>query len=219
MRGKHYRRAAVGQLTQNILNQPRRFRVEADGRFIKHQYFGIVHQGGGQRGLLLHAVAVRVECLIGGIGQVEHAQQLVNAVCHQLAIHVVQIADKAQQFAPGQFGVKIGRIGHIAAGGFGKQRLSLDIVPGHFDRARSRFQQPDNHLDRGGFARSVGPEEAENFPGAHFKADVVDGHEFAVFFDEVVGFDQGFRHEDGSRGGKDIALYAINVKTAQPIIV
>ena len=72
-------------------------------------------------------------------------------------------------------GYRLGRIGHIAAGSLGLQRLGLDIVTADPDAARGGLQQPDDHLDGGGLPGAIGSQEAEDFPGLNREADVVDG--------------------------------------------
>ena len=181
----------LGHLAQEVFDEAGRLGVEPHGRFIEHQHFRIVHQRRGQRGLLLHPVTVRIDRIIASSSQVEDAQQFIRALRNQFAVQVVQIADEAQQLASAQLGVQIGRIRDVAAGGLGKHRLGLDIVPGHFDRAGGGLQQSDDHLDGGGLPGSIRTEEAEHLTSVHIEADIIYGDLIAVKFDQVMSFDQG----------------------------
>ena len=191
MGGEKDRRAATGHLAQDILDQAGGLGVQPDGGLIQHQYFGVVHQGGSQRGLLLHAVAVRVDGVVAGLGQVEQAQQLVDPPRHLGFLQLVQVADESQQLAAGELGVQVGGIGDEAAGGLGLQRLGLHIVARHAHAARGGLEQADDHLDRSCLSGAVGAEEAEHLPAAHREADVVHRQLLAVALDQVLGFDEG----------------------------
>src|SRR5271157_3501927 len=56
-----------------------------------------------------------------------------------------------------------------------EQRVALHGVALEQDLARSRLEQPGDHLHGGGFARAVGPEVTRDFAGTRGEADVVHG--------------------------------------------
>ena len=119
MGGKENGRAAVAQLAQDIFDQARRLGVEADGRLIQEENFGIMDQGAGDGDLLLHAVAVAFQQVGGGIGELEQAQQFAGAVFGAVLRHAVQARHELEELPAGQFAVQVGGVGHIAEGGLG----------------------------------------------------------------------------------------------------
>jgi hypothetical protein len=54
-------------------------------------------------------------------------------------------------------------------------------------------REPDNRIDRRGFARAVGPEQREKVAGRNVKRDPVDGDEPVVALDEIPNRDRGGR--------------------------
>ena len=48
-----------------------------------------------------------------------------------LVVDLIQVADKTEQLAGRELGIKVGGIGEIAAGGFSLQRLALQIETRH----------------------------------------------------------------------------------------
>ena len=209
--GEHDRRAAVCQLAQDILDQARGLRVQPHGRLIEHEHPGIVHQRRGQGGLLLHAVTVGIDRIVCRSGQVEHAQQLIDAARRLVAVEVVKIADKTEQFAPGQFGIQVGGVGHVTAGGFRQPGLCLNIIARDLDRPGGGLEQTDDHLDGGGLPGAVRTEKAEYLAAVHIKTDIIHRDLVAVAFDKIPRFDQGFRHKFSIRSIM-ITIYFIRIR-------
>src|SRR5438270_739457 len=56
-------------------------------------------------------------------------------------------------------------------------RVRGDVESVELERARRRAQQGGEHLDGGGFAGAVRPDERENLPGADVEGGVVDRHD------------------------------------------
>src|SRR5580765_5554289 len=57
------------------------------------------------------------------------------------------------------------------------------------DVTRGRLDQADDHLDRRGFARTVGPEITRDFTGARAEADVVYGKTAGELLGDVSQFE------------------------------
>ena len=156
-----------------------------------------MHQGGRQGGLLLHAVAVRINGIVSGGSQVEHAQQLFEPALCLGAVQVIQAADKAKQLAAAQLGIQVGGVGHVAAGSLGKQGLRVDIVTGDFHQSFAGLEQADDHLDGGRLPGAIGAEEAKNLSGRYLEAHIFHRRFIAVVFGQVLGLDQRcVRHRD-----------------------
>jgi hypothetical protein len=61
------------------------------------------------------------------------------------------------------------------------------VVTRHEGRARRRTQQSRQHLDGGGLAGTVRPEESEDLAPAHGEADIVHRDEAAVHAAQIGG--------------------------------
>jgi hypothetical protein len=186
--GEEDRRAPPGHLPQDVFDQPGRPRVEADRRLVQQEHPGIVNQGCRQGGLLAHAMAVGVDRIVAGPGQVEHAQQFLAAPRHLRSLEAVQVADKLEQLTPGELGVQVGLVGNEAGRRFGLDRLGLYVVSRHVHASAGRLEQPDDHPDGGRLPGAVRPQEAEDLAGVDTKVDVIHGQLVAVTFHQVLRF-------------------------------
>ena len=130
---------------------------------------------------------------IPGLSEVEQAQQFLDAAFHLLSFDPIQIADEAQQLSPGQLGVQVWRIGHIAGDGLSLLRLGLHIEVADPNLSGAGLQQADDHLDGRRFTGAVGAQEAEDFAAVHLQADIVNSQFFAIFLDQAAGCNQGHR--------------------------
>src|SRR6266566_6245717 len=67
---------------------------------------------------------------------------------------------------------------------FGLVRGGIQAI--ELEGAARRVQERGEHLDSGGLAGAVGPEEREDFTRAHVKGDVVDGDDVSKRLDHVL---------------------------------
>ena len=59
-----------------------------------------------------------------------------------------------------------------------------------FDVALVRFHHADDHVERGGLARAVRPEQPDDFAGTHFHRNAVDDAPAAIGLHQVSGVEQ-----------------------------
>src|SRR5438874_2348498 len=83
-----------------------------------------------------------------------------------------------------------------------RPRDHVDAV--HFDRARGRLEEPDQHPDRGALPRPVGPDEGEDRSGRHLDREIVDGREVAEALGEAARADDRRRHRHGLESASSV---------------
>ena len=88
-------------------------------------------------------------------------------------VQAVDAAEKGEVFLPGQVLIEGKTLGHVTDVVFDLGVFPDDVEAPHPALAAGGQQQPVEHADGGGFARPVGPQEAENLPPVDLKADVV----------------------------------------------
>src|SRR5580698_11280778 len=90
-----------------------------------------------------------------------------------------------------------GNVTHLPLEG---DEILADIAAVEQDLAFGGFDQPSEDFYGGAFARAVRSEISEDFPGTDDKADLVDGRNAIVPFDQVTHF-KHFRF-DAAHGGE-----------------
>ena len=148
---------------------------------------------GGEVEAALHAAGVLADAAVGVLGQVDHIEQIRNALFDLAARHVVEARGEAQHFAPGLEHIEArflqrhaDRLAHIA-------RLLEHIKAADPSLALSRPEQRGQHSHRRRLARAVLPQEAEDLPAPHAQVDPVDGVNFAEVFGQPIGADRELR--------------------------
>ena len=87
---------------------------------------------------------------------------------------VVEFGEDEQVLIAGERTIHGNRLRHITDGTAHIDRLGGDGETRYARRARRGWQQRGEHFDRGGFARPVGAEQAENLAGADRKGERID---------------------------------------------
>lgn len=77
------------------------------------------------------------------------------------------------------------------------ERLAEDVFAGDATGTGSGREEAGEHPESGGFTRSVGAEEADDFSASDLEGDLVDGGMASVFFGEMCDLDhfENFRKE------------------------
>src|SRR6202022_188884 len=99
---KKNRRAARGQLFEQILDQACRPRVQSVGRFVQQQHRRLANEKRREADLLPHAVAVASAQLAIFLGEVEEIEQALHplfALCSSR--HPVEVGDEIEKLAAG----------------------------------------------------------------------------------------------------------------------
>ena len=94
-------------------------------------------------------------------GQLDIAQQLIDARFDGLTRHVVQPAVDHQILLDGQFAVQVDVLGHQAELFLCRQGLFFNVMAAQRGRARGQAGQAGENPDRGGFACAVGAQVGE----------------------------------------------------------
>src|SRR6266581_1700728 len=161
-------------------------RIEAKRRLVEKQYLWRVQQPTGDLEAALHATGERLHQVVTPVPQLEHPQQDFTPLPPGVPRHVVQHPVDVHVLPCRELAVET-RILEDDAEPLADCRLMRgDIESVELERARRRAQQGGEHLDRGGLAGAVRPQERENLPGADVEGDVVDGHDGAERFDDVL---------------------------------
>ena len=148
-----------------------RLRIDACGRLVEQQQLRLVHDAGGKRESLLPAARKRASELMAARGQAEILERLATA--SRLG-EVVEPGDEIEVLLDRQVLVEREPLGHVADLALDTAAAADDVVAEHRPLAGVRRQKPADHADRGGLARAVGAEKADDLARRHFQRDMVD---------------------------------------------
>ena len=195
MRGEEQRRAVIGPHIHEMLpNRVARNRVQPDGRFIEEEHFGPMQRGLGDFQAANHAAGVFAHHAAGIGGQVHELQCLPDARLLLAARQVVELREDQQVLVPGERTVHRDRLRHVADDAANADRLRGDGETGHARLARGGRQERGEHLDRGGLARPVGAEQAEDLTGVDRKRQRIHRRERAEAAGQVFDFENNVAH-------------------------
>ena len=147
-----------------------------------------------QRQLLAHAMRVRLDQLVGFIGQLEQAQQRLGPLPSDLRRDLVQPAHEGEELAPGQLRVQVRRLGQIADTALDLARLLDHVEAGDKGRPTRRSHQPGQHADGRGLPRAVRSEETEHLTRLDLERHAADRDELAEAFRQPACLDNRRRH-------------------------
>src|SRR5665213_2147320 len=105
-----------------------------------------------------------------------------------------QLAGEAEKFPGGQLVVKKRKIGDVSQPLARGERLRLDVEAADARVAGRGLDQAGEQFDGRRLAGGVGAEHGKKFAGRDFERHVVDGHEVAEFFHQLVEFNHGLLH-------------------------
>ncbi len=143
----------------------------------------------------LHATRVAADLAIGGVPEADARQQLVTAARPLGARQAVQGGLEAHVLAPGEERVERSLLQRSADHGAHLLALADDVVPADERGAGRRRQQGGQHVDGGGLARAVGPEEAVDLAGLDAQVDAVDrARPLLELPHQTAHFDRRFSH-------------------------
>jgi hypothetical protein len=189
--GEHDRAAACHEPLQDRADRRGRHRVHRLERLVEQEQLRVVQQRSGQRDLLAHAGGVvhhhdalrRVEF--------EHAEQFIGALADHLTGHAAEQAQVRQDLAPSQ-PVRQGQaVRQHADQRLGGHRIAPHVPAEDRDRTAVRPQQAHRHRQRGGLARPVRPDQAEERASRYPQVDVIDGHILAEALEQPGELERG----------------------------
>src|SRR5436309_14142311 len=161
-------------------------RIEAERRLVEKQYLRRVQQPTGDLEAALHATGERLHQVIAPLPQLEHSEQRLAPRSSDLTRHMVQHAVDIHVLPRRELAVETRILEDDAEPLADVGPMRGDVESVELERARRRMQQGGEHLDGGGLAGAVRPQERENLPGADVEGDVVDGHDGAERLDDVL---------------------------------
>src|SRR5216684_10802 len=169
--------------------------IEAVGGLVEDHDRGLVNEGAGDGGFLLHAGGELVAAAVAEAVHVQAIEDVVDALFQSSFVQTVEAAKVFDQL--------LSRETRIERGGGGKEAdigadffwLLDDIVAANESGAVGGLEDGGQHAQGGGFAGAVGAEETVNLAGLAGKADVIDGADFtALFVLEALGQATSFDH-------------------------
>ena len=171
-----------GEMGERIPELAAGDRIDARGGLVEKQHARLRHQRAGQRELLFHAAAeASGEAVLEAV-HVEHAQIAAAALRDFVRRHAAQIADVADVFGDGEIGIETEGLREIAGVRAGFARGTAE----NLGRAGGGFHDAREDLKRGGFARAIGSDQAEDFAVADVEVDAAHGLERAVALPEIA---------------------------------
>ena len=177
--GDHHGHAAGHDRVDEPPELAPRQRIDARGRLVEEQHRRVVHDGAGERQPLLEAERQ----LPGGGGEVRpqvegggHALDRLAAPCPRQSVGA---GEELQVLAHGEIAVERELLRHVAkprpAGGRGL----VEVEPVDARGALAGAEQAAHHLEGGGLAGAVRPQEAEDLAPRDGEGNAVRGREAA----------------------------------------
>ncbi len=166
-----------------------RLGIESQGRFVKKQDFGCVHQPPRDFQPSLHTARERLDEGILFLGEFNEVQDSLKPLPANVLLQPVHPGMEIKIFPGGQLFIQ-GRLleynpdvlAHIVF-------ILPHIETGHCGRSRCGLKQGCQHADGGGLTRTVGAQETEQFPFFHVECDVVDSGKVFELFNQIPDSD------------------------------
>ncbi len=172
--GEQDRLAAVAEVPDVAPDRRAGMHVDPERGLIQDDDLGVVQQRAGNRQPPFHAAGEGLHPGVRAVGQADQPQQPRDAVRLLAGRDPVQVSVKGHVGLRRELVVQRGFLGH------GAQQLP-DLAPGapgfHLhpedrDRPRCRRDETADHVDRGGLARPVGPEQPEHLAAGYVEVEL-----------------------------------------------
>ena len=108
-------------------------------------------------------------------------EESVDAILGGLALQAVESGRVAEVLPAGQAAVETNVVGQIADVAFDRYRLPGRVKVEHPRATGCRLGQAEQHQDRRGLARAIGPEQAKDLAVLDIQVELVNRGELAVF--------------------------------------
>ena len=179
-------------------------RIEAGRRLVEEQDLGSMDEAARHVELALHPARPGPDDPIGGLGQAEPREQLVDAMSELGPAHPVEVALEEEVLAPGRVRIDGAVLADHPDEPAHAVRLAGHVDAQHVIAARVGARQGGQDLDRRRLPGPVGSEQAEDRPGLDRQADPVEGaHATRIRLDEIHGIDgrrtSGLQERRGGR--------------------
>jgi hypothetical protein len=162
VRSHQHRYARLAQALQQFGEFIGGFWIEAGGRLVEQQRFGLFGERNRDSDFLPHAFRVSRDPFVGGCGWQayffeESRQLLARVICAP-----GEPAEVCEILQPRQVAIEHDLFGDVGEVAFGFQRLRGDVESLDFGRARRRLDEVEKQVDGRGLARAVGAEQTED---------------------------------------------------------
>src|SRR5271163_1013424 len=165
VRGEEDGLSGVFQLENDVADFATTHRVESGHGFIQNYELRVVQNGLRQADTLQHAFGILAQLNSPGGLQANFLEQVVDASLAVGQGQIVKLGEIVEHFRGGQIVVEIRLLGQIA-----DVAMHFDVRGGLAEQTRVAAggeNQIHQKFYGGGFARSVGAKEAEDFAGLH----------------------------------------------------
>jgi hypothetical protein len=140
----------------------------------------------------LHAAGEGLRLLAAAVPQLEFPQQRLVATAPLPSRHGVQRGVQFHVLLRGQHAVEAGILEHDAEAPARLVRMGGHVQPVDADAAAGGLQQRGQHLDGGGLAGAVGPQEGEYLAASHREIEAAHGLEGAEGAHQPLDIDHAF---------------------------
>ena len=174
--------------------------IEAGGGFVEQQDAGMMQQSFGQFEAALHAAGESLDAFLGAIRQADAAEHFLNALFQGGPAQAVKMSLMPQILGGRELDVDALGLeddADLAAQAAGSCAASQPMIGGA--AAAGNHQRGENAKQRG-LAAAIGPEQAEQFCGAHVEGDAVQRGAVPIAMDQILYGNNG-RAEAGVTSG------------------
>ena len=164
--------------------------VKTHGRLVEDDDLGRAHERSRDAHALAVALGEVADHTVADVGNVDYVADLAD-VSLAGELTALQLIVEIQVLVDGHIQVQRGLLGKVADLSLGVQGIAQDVDARHADPPRGRGQVAREDIHGGGFACTVGAQEADDLALANGEADVVHGAIGAVVFDKMFDLDHG----------------------------
>ena len=182
--------AVVHERAQEVEDLDHAERVDRGGRLVEDEDVGRLHERVRDAEALLHAARVRLDAVVGAVGQADLFEDLVHRRLAFLALEAVEASRVAQVLAAGEAAVEPDSVGKIADPSLDLTRVAGGVEPGDPGLAARRFRESQEHQDGRGLAGPVLPEQPEDLACPHLEVQLVDRGQGVVPLGQSPGADE-----------------------------
>jgi hypothetical protein len=186
--------AAVGEGDDEVFDFSAADGVESGGGFIEDDEFRVIDEGLGEADTALHAFGEFSDQAAVDLVEADHFEELGATPVAFGGGEVEEAAEEVDCFPGVEVAVEVGFFGEVADAAFGGDVSGG--VPEDLDMSPGGVEEPEEHLDGGGFAGAVGSEEAEDFTAADFEIDIIDGAGFGTAPEVLEDFGEAADDDD-----------------------
>jgi hypothetical protein len=176
--------------------------VETRRRLVEEEHLGAVHEPEAHVEPALHAARVAAHDPVGGLGDAEEVEQVLDAVSQPRARHPLHAALQHQVLAARGIPIDARALRHVADRAANRIRVAHDVVPGDLGAPAVGRGQRGQYLDGCRLAGSVGAQQPEDLATPDAERDTVERLHLSVSLLEPLRDDRV--HPAESRVGRQV---------------